>query len=83
MRVEVKNPGHPASVVAREAKDFLLSAFREAAGRGGARDPELLARQLLLVFDGASARAGAGVEHLDDGLATATATALLDAAGVH
>ncbi|MEW2513350.1 TetR/AcrR family transcriptional regulator [Streptomyces sp. NPDC046870] len=81
--VEVKNPEHPASVVAREAKGFLLSAFREAAERGGARDPELLARQLLLVFDGASARAGAGVEHLDDGLATATATALLDAAGVH
>ncbi|MEV5174293.1 TetR/AcrR family transcriptional regulator [Streptomyces flaveolus] len=81
--VELKDPEHPASVVAREAKDTLLSAFRAEAERGGARDPELLARQLLLVFDGANARAGARVERLDDGLATATATALLDAAGVH
>ncbi|MFI1832744.1 TetR/AcrR family transcriptional regulator [Streptomyces olivaceoviridis] len=80
--VEVKDPEHPASVVAREAKETLLSAFREEAENGGARDPELLARQLLLVFDGASARAGARVEHLDDALATTTVTALLDAAGV-
>lgn len=34
----------------------------------------------MLVFDGASARAGARVEALD-GLATATVTALPDAAG--
>ncbi|MET8766996.1 TetR/AcrR family transcriptional regulator [Streptomyces sp. NPDC004658] len=80
--VEVKDPEHPASVVAREAKDVLLSTFRTAAERGGARDPELLARQLLLVFDGASARAGARVEHLDDGLTTTTVTALLDASGM-
>ncbi|MFJ7147452.1 TetR/AcrR family transcriptional regulator [Streptomyces sp. NPDC100445] len=80
--VELKNPEHPASKVARAVKERLAAAFRDEAARGGARDPELLARQLLLVFDGASARAGAGVERLADGLATATATALLDAAGV-
>ncbi|GGS69630.1 TetR/AcrR family transcriptional regulator [Streptomyces cinerochromogenes] len=80
--VELKDPGHPASVVAREVKEGLEKSFRAEAERGGARDPGLLARQLLLVFDGASARAGARIEHLDDGLATATATALLDAAGV-
>lgn len=40
--------------------------------------PALLARQLMLIFDGAGAR----IEHLDDGLLTATATTLLDAAGV-
>ncbi|MEU0052385.1 TetR/AcrR family transcriptional regulator [Streptomyces sp. NPDC006309] len=80
--VELKDPEHPAGKVAREVKERLAAAFRAEAGRGGARDPELLARQLLLVFDGASARAGAGVEQLADGLATATATALLDAAGM-
>ncbi|GAA3309138.1 hypothetical protein GCM10020295_72970 [Streptomyces cinereospinus] len=80
--VELKDPGHPASVVARTVKERLRAAFRAQAELGGALDPELLARQLLLVFDGASARAGARVEALDDGLATTTASALLDAAGV-
>jgi AcrR family transcriptional regulator len=80
--VELKNPEHPASVVARAVKERLGAALRAEAERGGARDPGLLARQLLLIFDGASARAGAKVEHLDDGLATATVTALMDAAGM-
>jgi AcrR family transcriptional regulator len=80
--VELKDPGHPATATAGAARDGLPTPSRAEAERGGARDPELLARQLLLVFDGASARAGAGVEHLDDGLATATVTTLLDAAGV-
>ncbi|MFF0200708.1 TetR/AcrR family transcriptional regulator [Streptomyces sp. NPDC005017] len=80
--VELKDPGHPAGRVARSAKERLLAAFRAEAERGGARDAGLLARQLVLVFDGASARAGAGVENLQDGLAAVTAAALLDAAGV-
>ncbi|AMW14648.1 TetR family transcriptional regulator [Streptomyces qaidamensis] len=71
---------HPASVVARGAKEWLLGFFRTRAEEGGARDAELLARQLMLVFDGASARAGAGIETLD-GLTTTTVTALLDASG--
>jgi AcrR family transcriptional regulator len=79
--VELRDPEHPASVVARGAKEWLLGFFRTHAEEGGARDPELLARQLMLVFDGAGARAGAGIETLD-GLTTATVTALLDASGV-
>ncbi|MGI5365684.1 TetR/AcrR family transcriptional regulator [Streptomyces iakyrus] len=78
--VELKDPGHPASAVARGAKEGLLGFFRTQAEEGGARDAELLARQLMLVFDGASARAGAGIETLD-GLTTTTVTALLDASG--
>ncbi|MFI5554497.1 TetR/AcrR family transcriptional regulator [Streptomyces sp. NPDC051738] len=79
--VELKDPDHPASAVARVAKERLQGVFRAEAEEGGARDPELLARQLMLVFDGASARAGARIETLD-GLVVPTVTALLDAAGM-
>ncbi|WTG54118.1 TetR/AcrR family transcriptional regulator [Actinacidiphila glaucinigra] len=78
---ELKDPEHPASVVARRYKDALTDFFREEARRGGAHDPDLLAHQLTVVFDGSSARAMAQARTLG-GLATATATALLDAAGV-
>jgi AcrR family transcriptional regulator len=77
--VELKAPEHPASVVARTYKDALTAFFRAEAERGGAADPDLLARQLTVVFDGSSARAvvqGRGI----DGLAVATAVALMDAA---
>ncbi|MEV7143400.1 TetR/AcrR family transcriptional regulator [Streptomyces tauricus] len=79
--VELKDPEHPASAVALRVKGALIEAFRADAERGGARDPELLARQLTLVFDGASARAGAKAETLT-GLTTSTATALLNASGM-
>ncbi|MFJ4781872.1 TetR/AcrR family transcriptional regulator [Streptomyces sp. NPDC088794] len=79
--VELKDPEHPASKVAGIAKQQLQDGFRAEAERGGASDPEFLARQLMLVYDGASARAGARIETLD-GLSIATAAALLDAAGV-
>ncbi|MDX2853742.1 TetR/AcrR family transcriptional regulator [Streptomyces sp. PA03-3a] len=78
---ELKDSEHPASVVARRYKDALTDFFREEARRGGAHDPDLLAHQLTVVFDGSSARAMAQARSLG-GLATATATALVDAAGV-
>ncbi len=80
-QVELKDPEHPASVVARRVKQALTDFFRAEAERGGAADPDLLARRLTLVFDGASARAGAGVETLA-GLVVPIATVLLDAAGI-
>ncbi|WP_433916309.1 TetR/AcrR family transcriptional regulator [Streptomyces sp. NBC_01744] len=76
---ELKNSEHPASVVARRYKDALTDFFREEASRGGAHDCDPLAHQLTVVFDGSSARAVAQAQSLG-GLATATATALLDAA---
>ncbi|MER7577208.1 TetR/AcrR family transcriptional regulator [Streptomyces sp. NPDC126514] len=79
--VELKDPEHPASAVARTVKERLQAAFLTEAEQGGARDPELLARQLMLIFDGASARAGAGLETLQ-GLTKPTVTALLDASGM-
>ncbi|MFJ7074005.1 TetR/AcrR family transcriptional regulator [Streptomyces sp. NPDC098781] len=80
--VELKDPEHPASVVAGGAKAGMKEFLRARAEEGGARDPDLLARQLMVVFDGASARAGARIETLD-GLTVTTATTLLDAAGMN
>ncbi|GAA4985232.1 AcrR family transcriptional regulator [Nonomuraea thailandensis] len=80
--VEVKSPGHPAALVARRSKDALTAFFRGEAERAGVKDPALLARQLTVAFDGAGAQAVVQARGLD-GLAVATAAALLDAAGLH
>lgn len=80
-QVELKDPDHPASRVAARGKQVLTDFFRAESVRGGAADADLLARQLTLVFDGASARAGIGADTLQ-GLAVTTAAALVDAAGV-
>ncbi|WP_055711002.1 TetR/AcrR family transcriptional regulator [Streptomyces torulosus] len=80
-QIELKDPGHPASRVARQVKEKLTAFFRAEAERGGANDPGLLARQLSLVFDGGSARAGIGADELL-GLLAPTVITLLDAAGV-
>jgi AcrR family transcriptional regulator len=79
--VQVKSPDHPASLVARRQKDALCSFFQHEVERGGAPDPAQLARQLTLVFDGASARSVVQAQGLD-GIAVVTAAALLDGAGV-
>lgn len=81
VQIELKDPEHPASRVARKVKQGLAGYFRAEAVRGGAGDPELLARQLVLLFDGASARAGIGADSLAD-LVVPTATTLMDAAGM-
>ncbi|MER6124123.1 TetR/AcrR family transcriptional regulator [Streptomyces sp. NPDC001795] len=82
VQIELKNPEHPASRVAQQVKQNLMVFFRGEAERGGASDPDLLARQLVLVFDGASARAGIKADNLA-GLVMPTLVTLLDAAGVH
>jgi AcrR family transcriptional regulator len=82
VQVELKDPAHPASRVALRRKQALEAFFREQAELGGAASPELLARQLVLVFDGASARAGIGADALTGALATTLVTTLLDAAGL-
>ncbi|NUS78876.1 MAG: TetR/AcrR family transcriptional regulator [Streptomyces sp.] len=81
VQIELKDPSHPASLVARRVKETLTAFFRAEAEQGGASDPELLARQLILVFDGASARAGIKAD-TQAGLITPTVATLLDAAGV-
>ncbi|MDX2546381.1 TetR/AcrR family transcriptional regulator [Streptomyces sp. WI04-05B] len=81
VQIELKDQNHPASRVAHRIKENLTAFFRAEADQGGANDPDLLARQLSMVFDGASARAGIGADDLT-GLITPTVTTLLDAAGV-
>ncbi len=79
VQIELKDQSHPASQVAHGVKENLTAFFRAEAERGGASAPDLLARQLILVFDGASARAGIKAD-TPAGLIAPTVTALLDAA---
>ncbi|MGN9847165.1 TetR/AcrR family transcriptional regulator [Nonomuraea sp. H19] len=81
VQIELKDQSHPASRVAHRVKANLMAFFRAEAEQGGASDPDLLARQLSLVFDGASARAGIGADNLT-GLIAPTVVTLLDAAGM-
>ncbi|MET7988865.1 MULTISPECIES: TetR/AcrR family transcriptional regulator [unclassified Streptomyces] len=82
VQIELKDQSHPASQVARRIKGNLTAFFRAEAEQGGASDPDLLARQLSLVFDGASARAGIGADSLA-GFIAPTVVTLLDAVGIH
>ncbi|GAA4492649.1 TetR/AcrR family transcriptional regulator [Actinoallomurus oryzae] len=79
VQVELKDVDHPASRAASAAKDRMRDFFRDEAERAGALDPDTLARQLVMLYDGAVARAGAAGEHLD-GLSLTTAATLVDAA---
>jgi AcrR family transcriptional regulator len=54
---ELKDPDHPAVQVARREKMALTTYFADALREGGASDPDDLALQLVLIFDGASAYA--------------------------
>jgi AcrR family transcriptional regulator len=80
-QVELKDPEHAASAVAARGKQGLTDFFRAEAERAGVAQPDLLARRLTILYDGASARAGIKAEVLD-GLAVSTAALLLDAAGL-
>ncbi|MER6242343.1 TetR/AcrR family transcriptional regulator [Streptomyces griseorubiginosus] len=81
VQIELKDPNHPASRAAHRIKENLTAFFRTEAERGGANDPDLLARQLMLVFDGAGARAGIDAD-THGGLVIPTVTTLLDAANM-
>ncbi len=79
--VELKNPEHPGSVVARHFKQRLTDFFQSELVAAGAEDPELLAVQLTMVFDGASARAVVRAQALG-GVGITMAASVLDAAGI-
>ncbi len=52
--VEYSEPGHPINACARRFKTLLRGFAREQAQLGGAADPELLADQIALLFEGAT-----------------------------
>jgi AcrR family transcriptional regulator len=79
--VELKNPEHPGSVVARHFKQRLTDFFQAELIAAGVNDPETLAVQLTMIFDGASARAVVRAQALG-GVGVKMAATLLDAAGV-
>ena len=78
---ELADPGHPARRVARDYKLRLRGYFARQAERGQARDPQRLADQLIVIFDGAIVQAVIGTVQDPDAARTA-AEALLDAQGV-
>ncbi|HEX6118807.1 MAG TPA: TetR/AcrR family transcriptional regulator [Dongiaceae bacterium] len=52
--VEYSEPAHPINASAREFKTLLRGFARQQAIEGGAADPETLADQIALLFEGAT-----------------------------
>ncbi|MEZ5830718.1 MAG: TetR/AcrR family transcriptional regulator [Dongiaceae bacterium] len=52
--VEYSDAGHPINACAREFKTLLRNFAREQAVAGGAADPDTLADQIALLFEGAT-----------------------------
>lgn len=77
--IEMRDPNHPASAIARDFKQHLTEHFARQAELGGATDPHALAVQLTVVFDGSAVRAVMRGEGLG-GISVRAANALLDAA---
>jgi AcrR family transcriptional regulator len=78
---ELADRHHPARAVARDYKLRLERYFARQARIGGATDPNALAEQLLMLFDGAICRAMIESASVPDN-ARAAAEILLDAQGL-
>jgi AcrR family transcriptional regulator len=74
---ELTDPRHPARVVVREMTLKRRAWFRDRAAEAGAHDPELLAEQLDVLFDGALANASKRCETVPAEAALAAAQALI------
>ena len=78
--LELADPGHPATAVAARHKGATRDKFAELAAGADADDPEALADQLALLFDGAIAQAQMRDPAVVARAALAAAAALADAA---
>ena len=80
---EFQEPNHPVHLQAAAHKAQLLDRLRNLAAAAGARDPDCLARQLLIIKEGTIV--AAQVERCDEAAAQgkAAATTLLDRALAH
>lgn len=75
-----EKPGTPVRKVCDDSRAWVRSVFEQLASRSGARHPELLAQQLVLLYDGAAVGS-----QMDQGLeaaraARAAAATLLESA---
>jgi AcrR family transcriptional regulator len=71
---------HPSHRVLGDLEERMLRIFSELAAAGGVDDPDALARQLLLLFDGVKARGLVDTSGESAGDAKAAASALLERA---
>ncbi|HWI73794.1 MAG TPA: helix-turn-helix domain-containing protein [Baekduia sp.] len=78
--LELHDPGHPARAVARRHKAATRDVFVVAARAAGVTDPDALADQLAVLFDGAIAQAQMRDPATVARAAQAAARALVDAA---
>lgn len=78
---ELANPHHPARAVARDYKLRLKRYFARQGRVGGAKDPNVLAEQLLMLFDGAICQAVIKSAPVPDST-RAAAEILMDAHGL-
>ncbi len=74
-------PGSAAVQVSDESRAWMLALLADLARAAGAADPERLARQLMLLYDGASVAARMDRDPAAAAMARAAAAALLDAPG--
>jgi AcrR family transcriptional regulator len=79
--LEIADTGHPARRVATEHKHDFHELLRETAREAGAADPDTLADQLAILFDGALARSTLLNDRAPLRQARSAAETLLTAAG--
>jgi AcrR family transcriptional regulator len=73
-------PGGPVEQATHDYRTWLRDLFTDLAERGGARDPELLGRQLHLLYDGATTSSNLDRDPKAASAARTAAAALWDAA---
>jgi AcrR family transcriptional regulator len=73
-------PGDPAEQAAEAYRRWVRALLTELAARAGAPQPEVLARQLHLLYDGSGQSARMDHDHTAAAAARAAAATLLDAA---
>ena len=78
--VEYSEPGHPINTCARDFKTLLRGFAREQAAAGGAQDPDRLADQIALLFEGATTVAQVSARPAAATTAKEIAAQLIDAA---
>jgi len=75
-----ESPGESVSSAADDYRGWLRGLFTDLAREAGAADPELLARQLHMIYDGASLSVRLDRNPVASAMARAAAETLLDAA---